>query len=84
MNLSTLFNSTTNLLLFGGLDTVASMMGFIARFLATHPQHRRDLLEHPELRRNAVEELIRRRGQELWPGEGPQAPTPAGAIGAII
>jgi len=54
--------SVLSLLLFGGLDTVASMMGFVALFLATHPEHRRDLLAHPELRKNAVEELIRRHG----------------------
>ncbi|MEP7349565.1 MAG: cytochrome P450 [Sphingorhabdus sp.] len=51
-----------SLLLFGGLDTVASMMGFIARFLAMHPEHREDLAEHPELNRDAVEELLRRHG----------------------
>ena len=54
--------SVLALLLFGGLDTVASMMGFIARYLAMHPEHRRELLEHPENHRNAVEELIRRHG----------------------
>jgi cytochrome P450 len=54
--------SLLTLVLFGGLDTVASMMGFICRFLATHPEHRRDLVAHPELQRNAVEELIRRHG----------------------
>jgi cytochrome P450 len=54
--------SLLTLVLFGGLDTVASMMGFIARFLAMHPEHRRDLVEHPELRKTAVEELIRRHG----------------------
>ena len=51
-----------SLVLFGGLDTVASMMGFIARFLALNPAHRRDLLAHPEIRKNAIEELIRRHG----------------------
>jgi cytochrome P450 len=55
------FNILT-LVLFGGLDTVASMLGFIARFLALHPAHRRELVEHPELRKNAIEELIRRHG----------------------
>ncbi len=48
------------LLLFAGLDTVASMLGFFARFLALHPSHRRQLIEHPELIPNAVEELLRR------------------------
>jgi len=50
------------LILFGGLDTLTSLVGFIWRFLATHPGHCRELAAHPELRRNAVEELIRRHG----------------------
>lgn len=48
------------LLLLGGLDTVASTLGFYAQFLATHPEHRRQLVEHPELIPNANEELLRR------------------------
>jgi cytochrome P450 len=48
------------LLLVGGLDTVASAMGFAARFLATSPSHRHELIEHPERIPNAVEELLRR------------------------
>ncbi|MES2941829.1 MAG: cytochrome P450 [Pseudomonadota bacterium] len=48
------------LLLVGGLDTVASAMGFAARFLASSPEHRRELIEHPERIPNAVEELLRR------------------------
>ncbi len=48
--------------LFGGLDTVASMMGFIARFLAENPLHRRQLIEHPDLMISSVDELIRRFG----------------------
>jgi cytochrome P450 len=55
------FNLLT-LVLFGGLDTVASMLGFICRFLAMHPEHRCELVTHPELQKNAVEELIRRHG----------------------
>ncbi|WP_245824660.1 cytochrome P450 [Sphingomonas azotifigens] len=53
------------LLLFGGLDTVASMLGFIARFLAMNPDHRRQLAERIDdvpFIRHAVEELIRRHG----------------------
>jgi cytochrome P450 len=50
------------LILFGGLDTLTSLMGFVWRFLATHPDHCAQLAKHPELRRNAVEELIRRHG----------------------
>ena len=49
-------------ILLGGLDTVTSLLGFICRFLAMSPAHRHLLVAHPELRRNAVEELIRRHG----------------------
>lgn len=44
----------------GGLDTVASMLGFITLFLAKNPDHRRQLLDDPALIPNALEELIRR------------------------
>ena len=47
-------------ILFGGLDTVASTLGFIAQFMAGSPSHRRQLLEEPALVDNAVEELMRR------------------------
>lgn len=48
------------LLLAGGLDTVAGMMGFIMIHLAQHDDHRRLLAAHPEMIPNAVEELMRR------------------------
>jgi cytochrome P450 len=48
------------ILLFGGLDTVASTMGFIANFLANSPAHRRQLIERPERVDHAIEELMRR------------------------
>lgn len=48
--------------LFGGLDTVASSMGFIAHFLATHPDHLRQLVESPDLIPHAIDELLRRFG----------------------
>jgi cytochrome P450 len=47
-------------ILFGGLDTVASTLGFIANFLAHNPAHRRQLIVEPALLDNAVEELMRR------------------------
>lgn len=47
-------------LLLGGLDTVASTLGFIARFLATHRSAREQLRTQPERLGAAVEELIRR------------------------
>ncbi|ATI80748.1 cytochrome P450 [Sphingobium yanoikuyae] len=53
------------LVLFGGLDTVAGMIGFIARFLALNPDHRRQLVEGLDdeaFVKQAIEELIRRHG----------------------
>ena len=50
----------TTLLMVGGLDTVAGMMGFIMQFLATHPGHRRQLIDDPALIPIAIEELMRR------------------------
>ena len=46
----------------GGLDTVASSLGFIAHFLATHPAHRADLVARPQLNAIACEEFLRRFG----------------------
>jgi len=46
----------------GGLDTVAGLMGFTARFLAESPEHRRQLIEEPELMRTSVDEFVRRFG----------------------
>jgi cytochrome P450 len=43
----------------GGLDTVASNLAWDLRFLATHPDHRRQIVEHPELLPNAIEEFLR-------------------------
>jgi cytochrome P450 len=52
--------SESALLLFGGLDTVAGSMSFIARFLALNPEHRRQLVDDPALIPQAIEELLRR------------------------
>lgn len=49
-------------LFFGGLDTVASMLTYMARHLATHPEHRRRIIEDPEVIPKAVEEYLRRFG----------------------
>jgi cytochrome P450 len=57
--------SYATLVLFGGLDTVASMIAFIASFLARHPEHRRQLVERLDdeaFLKGAIEELIRRHG----------------------
>ncbi|WP_405764426.1 cytochrome P450 [Streptomyces sp. NBC_01538] len=50
------------IVLAGGLDTVASILGFVVRFLALNPGHRQQLINDPSLVPNAVEELIRRHG----------------------
>lgn len=43
-----------------GLDTVSSLFSFVMLFLARHPEHRRALVDHPELIPTAAMELIRR------------------------
>lgn len=50
----------TVLLLLGGLDTVASVLGFTMNQLARQPEKRRELVQNPELIPKAVEELLRR------------------------
>lgn len=45
--------------IFGGLDTVASTMGFATLYLARSSEHRRQLASSPELIPNAVEEMLR-------------------------
>jgi cytochrome P450 len=57
--------SYATLILFGGLDTVASMIAFIALFLAHNPRHRQHLVERLNdevFLKGAIEELIRRHG----------------------
>ena len=46
--------------MFGGLDTVVSSMGFFFNFLARSAVHRRQLTDDPSLIPEAVEELFRR------------------------
>lgn len=46
----------------GGLDTVTGSMGFFFNFLARNPEHRRKLVEQPDLIPEAIEELLRRHG----------------------
>ena len=54
--------SLTANVMFGGLDTVVSSMGFFMNFLARHPDHCAELVAHPALIPDAVEELLRRHG----------------------
>jgi cytochrome P450 len=54
--------SLTANVMFGGLDTVVSSMGFFMNFLARHPHHCDALVQEPELIQEAVEELLRRHG----------------------
>jgi cytochrome P450 len=47
------------LLFVAGLDTVASTLGFVFKFLAQSPDHQRLLRAQPELIADAMEEIIR-------------------------
>ena len=46
-------------LVLAGLDTTRAELGYMFRHLATHPEHRRALIEDPELIPSAVEEVLR-------------------------
>jgi cytochrome P450 len=48
-----------HLLLLGGLDTVTATLDCMVTFLATHPEHRQQLVEDPSIIPAAVEELLR-------------------------
>lgn len=50
------------LVLVGGLDTVASQLGFVAHFLGKNAGHRHQLVENPKLIQVACEEFLRRFG----------------------
>jgi cytochrome P450 len=46
-------------LVLAGLDTTRGQLGYMFRHLATHPEDRRALIEHPELIPSSVEEVLR-------------------------
>lgn len=50
------------LVFFGGLDTVANLLSFVAWHLAEHPEHQRRLREDPDIIPAAAEEYFRRFG----------------------
>jgi cytochrome P450 len=84
------------LLVAAGLDTVASMLGWITLFFAQHPQHRQYLIDNPDKLAPVLEELVRRhhianiartvvsdmhyKGVSLKAGEVILIPTPAAGI----
>ena len=59
-----------------GLDTVTDSLSCFFAFLAEHPEHRRQLVEHPDIIPSAVEELLR------WETPVPNVPRMATARSA--
>jgi cytochrome P450 len=49
----------SHLLLLGGLDTVTATLDCMVAFLATHPEHRHQIVSDPSIIPAAVEELLR-------------------------
>ena len=49
----------SHLLLIGGLDTVTATLDCMIAFLATHHEHRREIVDDPSVIPSAVEELLR-------------------------
>ena len=49
----------SHLLLIGGLDTVTATLDCMIAYLATHPDHRREIVDHPDRIPAAVEEMLR-------------------------
>jgi cytochrome P450 len=47
------------LLIIAGLDTVTATLDCMIKYLAQHPERRRELVERPELTTDAVEEMLR-------------------------
>jgi cytochrome P450 len=61
------------LFLIAGLDTVTDSLTCFYAFLATHPEHRRQIVEDPAVIPSAVEELLR--WESPVPGGGPRIAT---------
>src|SRR5262249_60156236 len=47
------------LLIIAGLDTVTATLDCMIEYLALHPEQRRQLVEHPDVSTDAVEEMMR-------------------------
>jgi len=47
------------MLYIGGLDTVVATLGFMFKYLATHPEKRRELIDNPALLPDAIDEMLR-------------------------
>ena len=87
-------------LLLGGLDTVASFLGFAFLYLAKHEEKRRELIEHPQRIPAAVDEFFRRypvvtltrtvaqdiqwRGVDLKKGDHLCVPTPVHGVDRTV
>ena len=52
-------STCSTVLVLAGLDTTRATLGYLFRHLATHPEHRRRLIDEPELIPSAVEEALR-------------------------
>jgi len=47
------------MLYIGGLDTVVATLGFMFRYLASHPERQRELIENPAILPDAIDEMLR-------------------------
>jgi len=47
------------MLYIGGLDTVVATLGFMFKYLASHPDKRRELIDNPALLPDAIDEMLR-------------------------
>jgi cytochrome P450 len=54
------------LFLIAGLDTVSDSLTVLFAFLATHPEHRQQIVDNPDIIPSAVEELLRWESPVPW------------------
>ena len=53
-------SAAVTVVIIGGLDSVSHSMCGMMRFLAEHPGHQQQIVDHPEIIPDALEELLRR------------------------